>query len=151
MICQACGNEAPTKYVAFYQNIGVLVMRFSKSIKGELCKSCIHKHYWQYTLINMTLGWWGMISLIVTPFFVLNNTFRYAFCLGMDPVPPDAEPPRLTEDAMERLKPHMQDLFDRINDGEKLPDAVRNVSDRAGVTPGQTLLFLQAIVRQNAQ
>ena len=25
MICEACGVEAPTKYVAFYQNIGVLV------------------------------------------------------------------------------------------------------------------------------
>jgi hypothetical protein len=40
--CQSCGVEAPTKYVEFYQNIGALFMRFSKSIKGILCKNCIN-------------------------------------------------------------------------------------------------------------
>ena len=35
MICQACGVEAPTKYVEFYQNIGAIFMRFHKSIQGN--------------------------------------------------------------------------------------------------------------------
>lgn len=39
MICQSCGVEAPTKYVAFYQNIGALVMRFTRSAEGRMCKS----------------------------------------------------------------------------------------------------------------
>src|SRR5262245_30525013 len=105
MICQACGIEAPTRYVAFYQNIGLLVMRLSKSIEGNLCKSCIHKHFWEFTGTNLILGWWGVISLIVTPFFILNNVGRYVFCLGMHPVPDKARKPTLTDEAIAQLQP----------------------------------------------
>ncbi len=83
MICQSCGVEAPTKHVAFYQNIGALVMRFSGSIDGNLCKSCVHEHFWKMTATNVLLGWWGVISFVVTPFFILNNVLRYALCLPM--------------------------------------------------------------------
>src|SRR5262249_52307306 len=107
MICQACGVEAPTKYVAFYQNIGALILRFSKSAQGELCKSCIQKYFWQFTLTNLVLGWWGVISFFVTPFFLLNNIVRYLLCLGMEPVPEGATPPRLTEEAGGQIKPHV--------------------------------------------
>jgi hypothetical protein len=82
--CQACGLEAPTKYVAFYQNIGALILRFGKSLEGNLCKNCIHKYFWEYTLFTATLGWWGIITFILTPFFLLNNTIRYLGCLGME-------------------------------------------------------------------
>ena len=88
--CQACGRQAPSKYVEFYQNIGALVMRFHKSLKGNLCRQCIDKYFWEYTLYTLFLGWWGMISLIVTPFLLVNNIVRYLFCLGMPPVPADA-------------------------------------------------------------
>ena len=85
MICQACGVEAPMKHVAFYRNIGLLVMRFTNTAEGELCKSCIHKYFWQYTLTDLFLGWWGVISFIITPFLILNNIVRYLLCLGLDP------------------------------------------------------------------
>src|SRR6202000_3094527 len=45
MPCQACGRNAPAKYVEFYQNIGMLVVRSLRSIKGNLCKRCIKKHF----------------------------------------------------------------------------------------------------------
>ena len=91
MYCQACGAEAPTRYVEFYQNIGALVVRFPSSIKGHLCKSCIHHYFWKCTLTTLALGWWGLISLIVTPFFILNNIFRYVLCLGMPAKPKDPD------------------------------------------------------------
>ena len=77
MFCQVCGASAPSTYVAFYWNIGALILRWHKHIKGDMCKSCIHKHFWEYTLINVTLGWWGVISLFVTPCFIVNNLVRY--------------------------------------------------------------------------
>jgi hypothetical protein len=83
MYCQACGSQAPTKHVAFYQNIGLLILRLSKSIDGELCKPCVHKYFWEFTTINLLLGWWGIISFILTPFFILNNVVYYVSCLGM--------------------------------------------------------------------
>src|SRR5437762_361868 len=116
MICQACGVEAATKYVSFHQNIGALVVRFSRSMEGYLCKSCIHKHFWSMTTTTLFLGWWGTISFIVTPFFLLNNIGRYLSCLGMPSVPRGASPPQLTEQAVERISPHAQELFQRLNE-----------------------------------
>jgi hypothetical protein len=36
MFCQSCGVEAHTKYVASYQNIGALLMRFIRLYIHEL-------------------------------------------------------------------------------------------------------------------
>lgn len=152
MYCQSCGIEAPTKYVSYHQNIGALVMRFSKSVQGNLCRNCVHKHFWSLTGTTAFLGWWGMISLIVTPFFLVNNVVRFASCLGMEPVPPDALPPQLDEAAVQRIQPHAQRLFERLNEGEELSRVVTDTADRAGVTPGQVMLFLQAVIQsQQAQ
>ena len=146
MICQACGVEAPTRYSAYYQNIGALVMRFSQSMQGELCKSCQHKFFWRYTLVNLTVGWWGMISLIVTPFFVLNNVYRYLAALGMDPVPLGATVPELTEEAVQRMEPWTQSLVDRLNAGEPFENIAADIALRARVSPGQVARYVQALI-----
>jgi hypothetical protein len=83
MYCQSCGAIAPTKTVKFHQNIGLLVMRFHRHIEGDLCKSCISKYFWQFNLVNVTLGWWSVISLIVTPIFIINNLVYYIGSLDL--------------------------------------------------------------------
>src|SRR5262245_3723711 len=83
MYCQSCGTRTATKYVSFHQNIGALILRFSRTIQGELCKRCIHNYFWEYTAITLCAGWWGIISFIVTPFFIINNVAYYLSCLGM--------------------------------------------------------------------
>src|SRR5688572_27710135 len=117
MYCEQCGCEAPTRYVSFHQNIGLLVMRLYNGTEGNLCKPCIHKTFWKYTAINMTLGWWGIISLIVTPFFQLNNMVRYLMCVGMESPMPGAAPPELNDAFFERIKPHTDFLVQRLNQG----------------------------------
>ncbi len=77
MTCQCCGVEAPTKYVEFYQSIGALFAFYPKQVQGNLCKSCIEKYFWRYTLISLTLGWWSVISFFVTPVFILCNLIHY--------------------------------------------------------------------------
>ncbi|HJT77756.1 MAG TPA: hypothetical protein VJ739_11190 [Gemmataceae bacterium] len=147
MICQACGVEAPTRYVAFYQNIGVLVVRFGKQIRGNLCKKCIHKYYWQFTGTTFVAGWWGMISFVLTPIFLINNTVRYVGCVTMPPVPPDAQPARLTAEAVERLTPYTREVFDRLNEGEKLEAVAEDAALRANVTPAQVVLYVRYVVQ----
>lgn len=151
MICQDCGVEAATKYVAFYQNIGALILRFTTSVEGNLCKSCIHKHFWSTTTITALAGWWGIISFIMTPFILLNNIIRYLFCLGMPAAPNTAMRPQLTNDAYDRISPHEAELFDRVNAGEDFTDVVEVIADRAGVTPGQVVLFVQEVIRRQEQ
>src|SRR3954452_1786392 len=98
MYCEKCGVEAPTRKVELHRNIGLLVMRMHQATKGDLCKPCIQKTFWNYTLVNATIGWWGIISFIVTPIFVVNNLVYNFLSLGIEPPAPGATPPELTED-----------------------------------------------------
>jgi hypothetical protein len=151
MYCEVCGCEAPTRYVSFHQNIGLLVMRLYNGTEGNLCKPCIHKTFWKYTAINMTLGWWGVISLIVTPFFQLNNMVRYLMCMGMESPAPGAAPPELNDIFFQRIGPHTDYLVQRLNQGENLQAVSSDVAMRAGVTPGQVALFTRAMIAQAQQ
>jgi hypothetical protein len=89
--CQGCGLEAETRYVAFYQVIGAVVVLYHTSVAGQLCKSCINKHFWGKTTTTMLLGWWGLISFIITPFVLVNNVVRYMLCIGMVTPPTGSE------------------------------------------------------------
>lgn len=87
-ICMSCGLPAPTREVCFYQNIGMLVARRSAKASGKMCRRCIRAHFQSFTLTTFFLGWWGVISFIVTPFFLLNNVWYYLTSLKMaEPLP----------------------------------------------------------------
>lgn len=149
MFCQCCGIEAPTKKTAFYQNIGALVMRFSQSVEGNLCKDCIHKNFWKMTTTTFFLGWWGTISFIVTPFFLLNNIGRYLMALPMPPVPPDASVPRLTNQDREKIAPHLEALMTRLEEEDAdFQEVAEEFADRLDVTPGQIALALREMADQ---
>jgi hypothetical protein len=85
--CQECGALAATKCVEFWQIIGAVVVFHVRTNRGFYCKSCIHQFFWSFTLVSLCLGWWGCLSFVLTPFVLLHNLLRYAFCLGMPPVP----------------------------------------------------------------
>jgi hypothetical protein len=70
-----------TKYVAFHRNVGMLFARQVHSIKVKMCRSCVHKTLWEYTFKNLLLGWWGIISVIVTPIYFVMNVYVYLTAL----------------------------------------------------------------------
>ncbi len=80
-LCPWCGSPRPTKYVKFYRNVGMLLARRKYQIHGDLCKACIHKHYWEFTGMNLLLGPWGAVSLFVTPLYLIQNTGKYVSAL----------------------------------------------------------------------
>ncbi|MCA9323357.1 MAG: hypothetical protein KDB53_21645 [Planctomycetes bacterium] len=147
MSCQECGVKAPTKHVAFHQNIGVIVMRFNKSLEGHLCKSCIHRTFWSFTPITAVLGWWGVISIFVTPFYLLNNVGRYVGCLFMPAVPKSARTTVLDEGAMAKILPHTQSLLDALDGDTSISVECARVADAVGVTQMQVILYVQALIR----
>jgi len=83
MRCQSCGVQAETKYVEIHQNIGALILRFARTMRGNLCKSCISRYFWEYTAICLVAGWWGIISFFVNIFFIINNIVYYCGSLSM--------------------------------------------------------------------
>lgn len=81
--CDFCGASGPVTDVHYRQNTGMLVMRQSKEWVGNACKPCGSKWFWKSTLHNIFLGWWGTISLIVTPFFILGNIASFVKVIGL--------------------------------------------------------------------
>jgi hypothetical protein len=78
---QVCGSVRQTSAVTFHRNIGMLVVRQTRSIQGNVCKTCIGKKFWDFTIKNIVFGPWGVISLVVMPIYLVTNTVSYVSAL----------------------------------------------------------------------
>lgn len=151
MRCMTCGCYAPTKYVEFYQNIGALVMRFSKEVKGELCKRCINKFFAEMTLITLAVGWLGFISMIIAPFFILNNVIRWLGTLGLkegnrvEKVRDDHPTLNLTADAEMQLMPYTDQILELLHAGQPVQTIADAIAPHAKVSAVQAELFIQKL------
>lgn len=169
MNCQLCGSHAPTKHVTFYQNIGALVIRFHRKLEGDLCKSCIHKNFWKMTLITLTVGWLGVISLIMAPIFIMLNVAHYLLSLGLPsaypagaqtmdtpaastpPPPPAPAVETLENQTVEALNPHAEQIATRLNAGENTNAVAADLARTAGVSSSQAVLYIHALIEASQQ
>ena len=76
--CQLCGSTRLTARVKFERNIGMLVLRQTRRLQASLCKTCVGQQYWDFQLKNLLLGPWGMISLLLTPIYLVTNSYATA-------------------------------------------------------------------------
>ena len=76
--CQLCGSMRQTAHVRFERNIGMLVLRQTRRLEANLCKTCVTAQFWNFQGKNLLLGPWGMISLILTPIYLIANTVAYS-------------------------------------------------------------------------
>jgi hypothetical protein len=150
LICQSCGLEAPTLAVEFQYNIGLLILRVHKSVKGTMRKTCIRKHFWECSLINLLAGWWGVISFVLTPFLIVANIIQYTATRSLAAVPWDARAPELDERALRWLKPHEPDIRARLRNGERMEQLAPAISALAGVSPGQVQLYAVVLTCSSA-
>jgi hypothetical protein len=94
-------------------------------------------------------GWWSIWTSLLTPFILLWNTWQYVHgCLTLKPAPAGAEPPRLTPEAVDRLKPLADQLHACLQAGEEAEHLAYKIGPSAGVTPGQVMLFIWAMRRE---
>jgi len=75
--CQVCGSMRQTSQVTFHRNVGMLIARQTFKLQGSMCKTCLSKKYWEFQGKGLLLGPWGMISLVVTPIYLISNTVSY--------------------------------------------------------------------------
>jgi hypothetical protein len=45
-----------TSAVTFHRNIGMLVVRQTRSIQGNMCETCIGRKFWDFTVKNIVFG-----------------------------------------------------------------------------------------------
>lgn len=70
--CQVCG-AAPAAPVTVRGHQGMLViMRFLKR-EGLFCRTCAMASFRDMQADTMVLGWWGPLSVLITPFTLLAN------------------------------------------------------------------------------
>jgi hypothetical protein len=77
-------------------NVGVLVMRFHKTLNGNLCKRCVSSKFWEYMAITSIFGWWGVISFFVNLVAIPMNLISYFGAWGLPdewPNVPASHPP----------------------------------------------------------
>jgi hypothetical protein len=89
--CDACRRVAPLRHARFMQNIGALVLRFPRTIDGNLCKHCIDKYFFRFTGTTMLLGWFGIISFFYSAFSVPSNIVHWTRSFGMRAPPDDVD------------------------------------------------------------
>jgi hypothetical protein len=71
--CNYCGARGAVHEVNYRQNTGMLIMRRSRQFSGMACRACSHDLFVRTTLHTFVLGWWGTISLFLTPIFIISN------------------------------------------------------------------------------
>lgn len=142
IICQSCGIKAPTRFVEFNQNIGAFIERYHKKVSGYFCKSCINRYFWSFTGTTLILGWWGIISFWVTPFFIFSNLYYYLGALFLSNSTMKAPQNMLTDSASKRIYSFEDEILNRIRSDESLEHIVEDITFRAKVTPEQVLLYL---------
>jgi len=75
--CQLCRSVRQTAHVKYERNIGMLFLRQTRRLEGNFCKTCVRNAFWNFQGLNLVLGPWGMISLIITPLDLVTNTVSY--------------------------------------------------------------------------
>jgi hypothetical protein len=64
--------------LSFHRNVGMLFLRRTYALRGELCKNCMRRAYGAFTWRNLLQGWWGTISFFITPVYFFMNTYSFA-------------------------------------------------------------------------
>jgi hypothetical protein len=75
--CQICKQMRSVAAISFHRNVGMLILRRTYRLRGDLCKSCVNRAYWAFTWRNFVQGWWGTISLLITPVYFVMNTYSF--------------------------------------------------------------------------
>ena len=80
--CQICRNMRQTAQITLHRNVGMLVARRNIILTAAMCKTCMKQKYWEFMGKGLVLGPWGLISLIVTPIYLITNTVSYVSASG---------------------------------------------------------------------
>lgn len=81
MKCQRCGAR-PAVRVLLRHNVGMLFMRRTESTSGRVCRGCLGSAFLHHQLRNLVLGWWGMLSAIMTAYYLVDNVINYVAARG---------------------------------------------------------------------
>lgn len=87
MHCERCGVYAPCMRASIFQNVGAVVIRFTRTVSGMLCKRCIDECFLRMSAISFFFGWWGVISFVFTAITLPMNVVTWLRSLSLPAAP----------------------------------------------------------------
>ena len=147
VVCEGCGFEVPNSYAEYRQQIGLLLVRYSRNYKGRFCRTCNRGLFWRTTLITFFFGWWGVITFFVTIVALIENLITFLRTLSIPPVPSGRGPPKYDESVIAKIAPYGLLITDRLVEQADVDQIAREVASKAGVTPGQVWCYIQQLRR----
>lgn len=77
--CGMCASTSvPTAYGIYRRTISLIYFRFGAKREGNFCVPCAAKISAAYNATMLVCGWWGMIGLVLTPIYIINNCFQFS-------------------------------------------------------------------------
>ncbi len=153
MRCDLCNQSGPTAYVELHHNVGMIFLREQHATKGRLCRSCLHRSFGHHMLRNVTLGWWGSISFLITWVFLLSNSVTYAgalWKLRRAAASAQVLAPTVTDAASaERLLAFEHNVRLRLRAGETSDDITRDLASLHGLHAAQVATFVDRVRASN--
>jgi hypothetical protein len=70
--CRSCGS-VPAADVTFRRNEGYILMRRTYVYRGPFCRDCGIAMFRKATAKALLTGWWGYISVVMTPVYLITN------------------------------------------------------------------------------
>lgn len=86
--CAVCGRD-PVAQFSFRSNIGYGIGRREETFEGPLCRECARGVFRRYQSRNLSRGWWGVISFVVTILYLFRNAAQVRRARSLHrPTPP---------------------------------------------------------------
>ena len=154
MRCDTCSRSVPTAPAAFRYNVGMLLMRREYATSGDFCRACLGRAFWHHTLRNVTLGWWGALSFVMTWVFLVSNVSAYVEArraLGRGRAPVVSLPEVASgEAALRRLSRFEHNVLLRVREGEDVQAIARDLARVHRVTEASAELFVEAVAQADS-
>ncbi len=146
--CVGCGREAKTAPFRQRRQIGLIIMRLYSDERSMLCAPCMGRMYRSMTGVTLVAGWWGVISLFVTPYVLISNTAGY---LGRPksagkPVGPWIDD-RIPAKVRESLAPHLDWAIEKLNAPGRTASS-SDIANEMGQRAGQSWLYAMLYLSQ---
>lgn len=151
--CDICGRGRAAVQVTFSRNVGMLIMRQTEVVEGYHCAACLVRNFAVFMALNLTLGWWGTISFVLTIFYSLSNIVTFAWAGGLlafaaisqrvETARIDSERARVDADAA--LGRFRHTIRMRLRNGESVAVIAQDMVEAANVPPQKATAYVEAL------
>jgi hypothetical protein len=72
LVCSNCGS-VPAVNTSFHSHLGVVIVMQTQTMPGPFCRDCGLGVFRNLTSQTLVTGWWGILSVFITPVTILMN------------------------------------------------------------------------------